>query len=1587
MHKPCLCKPAVIPAIGAKKPVVHASGLQAIAQSVVRSVCLRLRNVGCTKDGLQKLLKCHEWIVELDVGRNPIGVVDLTGLFSVVKSSKQWEVLNISRLAVIAGFEYTANLVTPEMVECLRKAPGLKDVDCSENRLDDDRAKIIVEAVKDSETDRLQRLAMNESGCGILTAEALKAVLSQRAMLSGRVPYGSSRCTALRILELRGNKLHDDCMKIFSQGLGDSVSLEKLILAGNDIGDVGVTHLAEGLKKQRALNSQFEGKQLSCVVELDLSCNPVRDQGAQALANAAMSCLGSESVRFEALWGVEEVFLWDTGITARGRDALQGAVASRATLAMEAALALRKSDELIEKVRVKRRRRPKALQVHGLELKDPIAEQLRSDADTELQDLWPTPLMEPESEEPDSQEQAVAVPLTSEQVVNIADGDSEGERTPYAGLPDPMDAWFTDDLPDKRQLEGSTVHFVRMDEDDSELVSYSIDATDDWFNDGGQSPVRVNEADTSRHAGKGGVIIKNLLAQEQASSGPTSVELSPDLSPEASPIASESSLESSRRSSLTSEEEASRQASAKLPLEASRDLCRALEANFNNASTVSNVSMASNASNATEKAADEDDGSPASVMTRQSSMGSGKGDKGKVMAPGKGKGGIKGPKGLKGKGKTLPAGKLGAESTAQADAAKAEAEQEKEKEKPEEAEKTEKEKTEQSESAVSQGKGPGKGPPAKGAAGKGPGKGPPGKGKAPPPPAKGDGKGKGKAAPKSKAAATPPRFVGHTPLGRRLHWAGAQYEEPTKQSVFHGLTSDVRFDPELLKAMLSTEAAEKPVLVGRRKSITKKAGITLLDGSRAQNLAIVMSKMKVSTEEFCQNLKDLHFSESFINPEDVELLIHVLPTPEESKKLLEYKDRVADLRDVEMNIMPFCTLPKGVARMKVAKFALSHIAQFSAIEKRCEALMSAAEQVRSSQKFKEMLDLVVRVGNFINHGVDEVVEGTIRGVSVDSLLTLASFKTGAVSSLHFLCLSLGANDPDFFQALKQSLSSVHEASKEKASALKSSIEAFGKDADTAEKQLNALLVPNEEQEAVPPSHEADLRELMALWMAEKVKLQEIGDEAFDACLETQKYFCVSEKALANLPPLETFFLHIATFLDQFSEAWQEIEKNPKKWEDFANAAGFRQRVKRKSLPAGSSQKLSDGPRASDAGLQRRPRRSECGTASTRPEGKARMKAQARRSVSFLTSSSGFDIEAPASNRKVCRALLGGIYCAVSGKPDALTVPWLLTRRVCAQLTVHPTTSAVDPLEIRAEGDVCRGEQQDGGLTSSGAPPFCQALGVRGHCLGSPCRVQDVVSCLDRYARYEPLDLPGEGRTQEANVSSWLIDRSSLPLQVRGSHVLSVDGRRQVLACVNWYGAHMEMLVNNGLNVRSLAEVAHHIVELKFNCVRLPYSLDSLNLSAVSIPHPASQLCHNPELQASTPLEIFDSTVQALTDAGLLVVLNNHVSKRGWCCDASDGEGLWYTEDFPESVWLDHLSFLAARYRDNAGVVGFDIRNEIRSTEFETPTWGGGSTDWAEAASKGSRRVLDANPDMLLFISGLEQLVSREICRHGNLTCI
>ena len=51
------------------------------------------------------------------------------------------------------------------------------------------------------------------------------------------------------------------------------------------------------------------------------------------------------------------------------------------------------------------------------------------------------------------------------------------------------------------------------------------------------------------------------------------------------------------------------------------------------------------------------------------------------------------------------------------------------------------------------------------------------------------------------------------------------------------------------------------------------------------------------------------------------------------------------------------------------------------------------------------------------------------------------------------------------------------------------------------------------------------------------------------------------------------------------------------------------------------------------------------------------------------------------------------------------------------------------------------------------------------------------------------------------------------------------GARVKLACVNWYGAHMEGYVVNGLDRQPIASIAQTIKGLGFTCIRLPFSLE------------------------------------------------------------------------------------------------------------------------------------------------------------------
>ena len=59
----------------------------------------------------------------------------------------------------------------------------------------------------------------------------------------------------------------------------------------------------------------------------------------------------------------------------------------------------------------------------------------------------------------------------------------------------------------------------------------------------------------------------------------------------------------------------------------------------------------------------------------------------------------------------------------------------------------------------------------------------------------------------------------------------------------------------------------------------------------------------------------------------------------------------------------------------------------------------------------------------------------------------------------------------------------------------------------------------------------------------------------------------------------------------------------------------------------------------------------------------------------------------------------------------------------------------------------------------------------------------------------------------------------------------------------------------------------------------------------------------PAWKANTLSRSSIRVVNALTSAGIMVILDNHMSNAGWCCSTTDNNELWYNSSYPEANWI------------------------------------------------------------------------------------
>lgn len=213
-----------------------------------------------------------------------------------------------------------------------------------------------------------------------------------------------------------------------------------------------------------------------------------------------------------------------------------------------------------------------------------------------------------------------------------------------------------------------------------------------------------------------------------------------------------------------------------------------------------------------------------------------------------------------------------------------------------------------------------------------------------------------------------------------------------------------------------------------------------------------------------------------------------------------------------------------------------------------------------------------------------------------------------------------------------------------------------------------------------------------------------------------------------------------------------------------------------------------------------------------------------------------------------------------------------------------------------------------------------------------------------------------------------------PLSAKGSTIVDRNGEEVTLTGVNWFGFETDTYAPHGLWARNWEDMLDQIAASGFNTLRLPYSNELFEPG--NEPGEAIDYQLNPDLKGLSGVELMDRIVQGATDRGIMVLLDRHRPT------AESQSALWYTEDVPEEKWISDWVMLAERYRDNPLVIGADLHNEPRGEA----TWGDGNerTDWRLAAERAGNAILEANPDWLIVVEGVETVDNDFYWWGGNL---
>ncbi|KAJ1392616.1 Ricin B-like lectin [Sesbania bispinosa] len=240
-----------------------------------------------------------------------------------------------------------------------------------------------------------------------------------------------------------------------------------------------------------------------------------------------------------------------------------------------------------------------------------------------------------------------------------------------------------------------------------------------------------------------------------------------------------------------------------------------------------------------------------------------------------------------------------------------------------------------------------------------------------------------------------------------------------------------------------------------------------------------------------------------------------------------------------------------------------------------------------------------------------------------------------------------------------------------------------------------------------------------------------------------------------------------------------------------------------------------------------------------------------------------------------------------------------------------------------------------------------------------------------------------------SISSHLASHSNAyPLSTQNRWIIDDStGQRAKLVCGNWAG-HLQPMITEGLDRRPLKELVAELVKHKFNCVRLTYAIYMWTrnghhivddtFKTLDVPEVVDGIAkNNPSILKMTHIQAFEAVLNELGAQNVKVLLDNHVSEPKWCCHDDDENGFFHDRHFDPQEWVHGLTLAAKHFAGNQVVVAMSLRNELHGPRQN-------QNDWYRYMSQGALAIHEANPNVLVLISGLNYDTEFQFLRNKPL---